>query len=407
MTKEIWDVLIIGGGPAGLTAGVYGARSKLKTLILEKGRPGGQAATTEGMENYPGFGRGATGPGIVRAMEEHTKDFGVSIRKENVVDMNLSGDIKIVRTKKGEEFYGKAVILCPGANPRSLGIKGEKDFVGKGVSYCAACDAIFFEDLDVVVVGNGDSAIEEAIYLTKFAEKVTIIVIHDEGILDANKASQEKAFANPKIHFVWNSLLEEIKGNNIVEHVAIKNLKTGETTDMETNGVFIFVGSVPNTEFLKGKIDLDDQGYIIANERMETSIPGVYAAGDANQKYFRQVVTAASDGAIASFAADKYLTEKENFKMQVLDAEGTVLVAFWSPQKEESIETVSLIEQAVGQLENIKLVKIDLYRNHLVAKRYKVESIPTVLAFKNGEIINRLDGLINQEVLKELAVGKI
>lgn len=406
MTKEIWDILIVGGGPAGLTAGIYGARSKLKTLILEKGRPGGQAATTEEMENYPGFGRGATGPGIMKAMQEHAEDFGVIIEKETAVDLDLDGEIKIVRTKKGKEFYGKTVILCPGANPRSLGIKGEKKFVGKGVSYCATCDADFYEDLDVIVVGNGDAAIEEAIYLTKFAEKVTVIVIHDEGILDANKASQEKAFANPKIHFIWNSVLEEIKGDGIVESVVIKNLKTGEITDMETNGVFFFVGYVPNTEFLRGKIDLNDQGYIIVNEKMETSVPGVYAAGDANQKYLRQVVTAAADGAIAAFAADKYLAEEENFKMQVLNAQGTVLVAFWSPQKEESIEAVSLLEQNVNQLANTKLVKIDLYRNHLVANRYNVESIPAVLVFENGEVINRLKGSISQEVLRELAAGR-
>ena len=406
MTKEIWDILIVGGGPAGLTAGIYGARSKLKTLILEKGRPGGQAATTEEMENYPGFGRGATGPGIMKAMQEHAEDFGVIIEKETAVDLDLDGEIKIVRTKKGKEFYGKTVILCPGANPRSLGIKGEKKFVGKGVSYCATCDADFYEDLDVIVVGNGDAAIEEAIYLTKFAEKVTVIVIHDEGILDANKASQEKAFANPKIHFIWNSVLEEIKGDGIVESVVIKNLKTGEITDMETNGVFFFVGYVPNTEFLRGKIDLNDQGYIIVNEKMETSVPGVYAAGDANQKYLRQVVTAAADGAIAAFAADKYLAEEENFKMQVLNAQGTVLVAFWSPQKEESIEAVSLLEQNVNQLANTKLVKIDLYRNHLVANRYNVESIPALLVFENGEVINRLKGSISQEVLRELAAGR-
>ena len=406
MTKEIWDILIVGGGPAGLTAGIYGARSKLKTLILEKGRPGGQAATTEEMENYPGFGRGATGPSIMKAMQEHAEDFGVIIEKETAVDLDLDGEIKIVRTKKGKEFYGKTVILCPGANPRSLGIKGEKKFVGKGVSYCATCDADFYEDLDVIVVGNGDAAIEEAIYLTKFAEKVTVIVIHDEGILDANKASQEKAFANPKIHFIWNSVLEEIKGDGIVESVVIKNLKTGEITDMETNGVFFFVGYVPNTEFLRGKIDLNDQGYIIVNEKMETSVPGVYAAGDANQKYLRQVVTAAADGAIAAFAADKYLAEEENFKMQVLNAQGTVLVAFWSPQKEESIEAVSLLEQNVNQLANTKLVKIDLYRNHLVANRYNVESIPAVLVFENGEVINRLKGSISQEVLRELAAGR-
>lgn len=402
MSKEVWDLLVVGGGPAGMAAGIYGARAKLKTIVLEKGRTGGQAATTEELENYPGFGRGATGPGIMKSIREHAEDFGVVFEKEQVTDLELEGEVKVIRTKRGQEYHAKAVVLAPGANPRTLGIKGEKAFVGKGVSYCATCDADFYEDLDVVVVGNGDAAIEEAIYLTKFAQKVTIIVIHDEGILDANKASQEKAYANPKIHFVWNSVLNEIKGDGLVEHVIIKNLKTGELTEMETNGVFFFVGYVPNTEFLKGKVALNDNGYIIVNEKMETSVPGVYAAGDANQKFLRQVVTAVADGAVAAFAADKYLAEEENFKMQVLDAKEPVMVVFWAPQNEESIEAVSTIEQHKDRYPNTKLVKIDLYRNHLVASRYHVEQVPAVLLFNKGELVNRIDGKLSQSDIDAL-----
>ncbi len=402
MAKEIWDIIIVGGGPAGMAAGIYGARSKLKTLVLEKGRPGGQAATTEEMENYPGFGRGTTGPKITGAMKEHAEEFGVIFERALVTDLDLESEIKVIRTKNGEEYYSKAVILAPGANPRSLGVKGEKELIGKGVSFCATCDAEFFEELDVVVVGNGDAAIEESIYLTKFAEKVTIIVIHDEGILDANKASQEKAFANPKIHFIWNSVLEEIKGDGLVESVVIKNLKTGELTELETNGVFFFVGYVPNTEFLKGKIKLNEQGYIIVNERMETSVPGVYAAGDATEKYLRQVVTAVSDGAIAAFAADKYLAEEEYFRTEVLESEVPVLVAFWSPQNEKSIETISFIEQNMDKLDNAKFVKIDIYRNQIVAGRYKVEEIPTILVFKNGQVINRIIGELSISELNKI-----
>jgi len=392
MSKEVWDLLVVGGGPAGMAAGIYGARSRLKTLVIEKGRTGGQAATTEELENYPGFGRGAKGPEIMKSIREHAEDFGVVFEKGLVTDLELEDEIKVIRTKKGQEYHAKAVVLAPGANPRSLGIKGEKAFVGKGVGYCATCDADFYEDLDVVVVGNGDSAIEEAIYLTKFAQKVTIIVIHDEGILDANKASQEKAYANPKIHFIWNSVLDEIKGDELVEQVVIKSLKTGELTEVDTNGVFFFVGYVPNTEFLKDKIALNEDGYIIVNEKMETSVPGVYAAGDANQKFLRQVVTAAADGAVAAFAADKYLAEEENFRMQVLDAKEPVVVAFWTPQNEESIVAVSIIEQHRERYPNTKLVKIDIYRNHLVASRYSVEQIPAVLLFDKGELAGRIDG---------------
>ncbi|MGI6553568.1 MAG: thioredoxin-disulfide reductase [Bacillota bacterium] len=404
MNEQIWDVVIVGGGPAGLAAGVYAARSKLKALILEKGRPGGQASTTAELENYPGFGRGATGPGLMDSMRKHAEEFGAEIRREEVVGVELEGAVKTIQTRKGAKILSKAVIFALGAEPRSLNIKGEKELKGKGVSYCATCDADFFEELDVVVVGNGDAAIEEAIYLTKFANEVTIIVIHDEGILDCNKASAEKAFANPKIKWIWNSVLEEIKGDGLVEKVLIKNLKTGKITELETNGVFFFVGTVPKTEFLRGKLELDQQGYIITNDKMETNIPGVYAAGDVRQKYLRQVITAASDGAIAAVAAEKYLAEEEAFKTQVLDAQLPVVTVFWAPQNERSIEAVSLLEQGMTNFAGAKLVKIDMYRNQLVASRHQVEQVPTVLIFENGQVTKRFDGdFLVEDVLQSIS----
>jgi thioredoxin reductase (NADPH) len=367
--SEAYDIIVVGGGPAGLAAGIYGSRSRLKTVILQKGRPGGQAATTEELENYPGFPRGTTGPGLMEAMAKHAESFGTEILNEEAVDLDLDGEIKVVKTKSGKKYSSKIVILAPGAAPRTLNIKGERELRGKGVSYCATCDADFFEELDVVVVGNGDAAIEEAMYITKFAETVTIIVIHDEGILDCNKVSAEKAFANPKIKWVWNSVLQEIKGDGIVESVVLKNIKTGELSEMETNGVFFFVGTVPKTDIVKGKVELNEQGYIIANERMETSVPGVYAAGDARDKYLRQVITAASDGAIAAFAAEKYLAEEEGFKSQVLNHTEPVMVAFWAPQVEASIAAVSQLEKIVDKLgDSVKLVKMDTYRNERVAR---------------------------------------
>jgi len=390
---EIYDILIVGGGPAGLSAGIYGSRSRLKTVILSKGKPGGQAATTQDLENYPGFSRGTTGPALMEKMAAHAKDFGTEIIREEVIGLELEGDVKITKTKNGKEYHSKTVILAPGAEPRTLNIKGENIFRGKGVSYCATCDADFFEDLDVIVIGNGDAAVEEAMYLTKFAQTVTIIVIHDEGILDCNKASAERAFANPKLKWVWNSVLEEIKGDGLVESVVLKNIKTGELSEMETNGVFFFVGTVPKTELVKGKIDLDAQGYIITNEQMETSIPGVYAAGDARAKYLRQVITAASDGAVAAVAAEKYLAEEEGFKEQVLSVSEPVMVAFWTPQVEESIDAVSRLEQVAGTLNGVvRLVKIDTYRNKRVAKRYGVTEIPSVVFFHKGEVVGKLLG---------------
>jgi len=390
---EIYDIVIVGGGPAGLSAGIYGSRSRLKTVILQKGKPGGQAATTQDLENYPGFSRGTTGPELMEAMAKHAQSFGTEIIREDVVDLDLEGDIKVVRTKSGKEYRSKIVILAPGAEPGSLNIKGEHAFRGKGVSYCATCDADFFEDLDVIVVGNGDAAVEEAMYLTKFAKTVTIIVIHDEGMLDCNKASAEKAFNNPKIKWVWNSVLEEIKGDGLVERVVIKNIKTGELSERETSGVFFFVGTVPKTDMLKGKVELNEQGYIITNEQMETSVPGVYAAGDARVKYLRQVVTAAADGAVAAVAAEKYLAEEEGFRERVLDAKELVMVAFWAPQNETSIDAILELEKVAGEMAGVvKLVKIDTYRNRRVAKRYGVETIPSVVFFHQGKTVSKLSG---------------
>jgi thioredoxin reductase (NADPH) len=305
--SDIYDILIIGAGPGGMAAGIYGSRARLKTAIIDKGKPGGQASTTTEMENSPGFFRETTGPGVMGEFEAHAAQFGTVFLKGNVKDVSLEGEIKTVTTASGETFQARTVILAPGAEPRTLGVPGEGKLRGKGVSYCATCDADFFEELDVIVVGSGDSAIEEALYLTKFAESVTVIVIHDEGVLDCNKRSAEKAFANPKMKWQWNTVLEEIQGDEMVEAAVIKNIRTGEKQTLDINGVFVFIGMQPKTDFLQGKITLDQWGCIPTTERMETNVPGVYAAGDARAKYLRQVVTAAADGAIAAVAAEKYL----------------------------------------------------------------------------------------------------
>lgn len=401
--SKIYDILVVGGGPGGMAAGIYGSRARLKTAIIEKGRPGGQASTTMEMENYPGFFEDSTGPAIMKEFAAHAEHFGTEFIKGLVTDLDLTGAIKKVITRNGETYLAHTVILSPGAEPRTLNIKGEGKLRGKGVSYCATCDADFFEDLDVVVVGNGDAAIEEAMYLTRFANEVTVIVIHDEGTLDCNKASAEKAFKNEKLKWVWNSVLEEIKGDELVESVMIKNIKSGELTEMETNGVFFFVGTVPKTEFLKGKVALDDHGYVITNEMMETDVPGVYAIGDARVKYLRQVITAASDGAVAAVAAEKYLTEMETFREQVLDSSTPVLLAFWAPQIEASIEAVGmLVKVADASNGKVKLVKLDTYRNKKTSATYNVTEIPTVILFNQGETVGRLEGNFTDKDVQKL-----
>ncbi|KRL67318.1 thioredoxin-disulfide reductase [Companilactobacillus versmoldensis] len=397
--SELYDLLIIGAGPGGLSAGIYGSRAKLKTAILDKNaEPGGQATTTEELENYPGFFNGSTGPGIMKKFAEHAKTFGTEFLRGTVDEVDFSGPVKKVHTQQGDTYESKVVILSPGANPRKINVKGEAELRGKGVSYCATCDADFFVDLDVVVVGNGDAAIEEAMYLTKFAATVTVIVIHEKGNLDCNKASAEKAMKNPKLKWVWNSTVEEIAGDELVEKVVLKNIDTGELSDLETNGVFVFIGTVPHTDFLKGKVDLDDRGYIITNDMMETNVPGVYGVGDARVKYLRQVVTAASDGAIASSAAEKYLSELETLQNDVLDVskEKPVLLAFWAPQIQESIDSIAAVDKVVeGKNDQVGLVKLDTYRAKKTATQYKVDQIPTVVLFKDDKDVGRISGADN------------
>ncbi|WP_353893128.1 thioredoxin-disulfide reductase [Proteinivorax hydrogeniformans] len=398
--EKVYDMTIIGAGPGGLAAGIYGSRSKLSTLLIEKGKVGGQAATTEEMENYPGFFGKTTGPELTSKMEEHAKHFGTEFVKDQVEDIIDEGFVKRIKTKKGEEYLTKTIVVSTGAEPRVLGVKGEGALRGKGVSYCATCDADFYEDLDVVVVGNGDSAIEEAIFLTKFAAKVTVIVIHDEGILDATPVIAERAFKNPKIEFVWNSVLEEIKGDGIVEGVNIKNLKTKEISELEANGVFIYVGTVPKTDFLKDVIKLDDRGYIITNEMMETSKDGIYAVGDVRQKFLRQVVTAAADGAIAATSAEKYISEEEMFKEEVLDVQKPVAVYFWSPGSEESLDLMAELEKEIDT-DKFKLVKIDTYRNLRVSRRYEISEVPSLVIFKDGNPSLTLKENVTKEKVSE------
>lgn len=305
--QELYDIIIIGGGPAGLAAGLYGARSRARTLILERGEWGGQAATTEELENYPGSVEQPTGPEITSRMKKQAKEFGAEMKAETVTELQLEGKIKKVVTDSAE-YQTRTIIIATGAKPRMLGCPGELELRGKGVSYCATCDADFFTDLRVVVVGGGDSAIQEAIYLTKFAEKVT--VIHRRDQLRAAKSLQEKAFQNDKMDFIWDSVVDEIKGDGIVEKVVVRNVKTNELAEVETDGVFMFVGYDPVSDLVKGMMDMDARGYIVTDENMNTSVEGVFAAGDVRVKSLRQVVTAASDGAVAAVSAEHYIAEK-------------------------------------------------------------------------------------------------
>jgi thioredoxin reductase (NADPH) len=302
---SVWDVIIIGAGPAGLSAALYAARARLRTLVLDKGAvPGGQIAATGTVEDYPGVGS-ISGEGLGKSMGKAAESFGAVIRMaEPVSAIRDKGKSKEVETPKAA-YTAKAVIFASGAAYRRLNVPGEDRFFGKGVSFCAVCDAPFFKGKHVAVVGGGNSAVEEAIYLTKFAEKVTLI--HRRDALKADKVIQERAFANPKMSFIWNSEAVEILGNERLAGIRLKDSKTGKASDFACDGVFVYVGMEPNSSLLKGLADLDKNGYILANERMETKTPGIYAAGDVRSSPFKQAITAAAEGAIAGHEAGKYI----------------------------------------------------------------------------------------------------
>ena len=309
--SKIYDVIILGAGPAGLTAGLYAGRSRLSTLIIEKGQDGGQIALTDEIENYPGQNvEGESGSSLVARMAEQAKKFGAERCSDVIKSVDLSGEIKKLTGNKGE-YEAKCVIIATGAFPRPIGCENEGKFTGRGISFCATCDASFFEDYEVYVVGGGDSAVEEALYLTKFARKVTIIHRRDE--LRAAKSIQEKAFANPKIAFLWDSVVTRVDGTQLLDTMTIKNVKTGEETVIKADendgvfGLFGFIGYQPSSQLFEGMLEMEN-GYIVTDADMHTSIPGVFAAGDIRTKSLRQVVTAAADGAIAAMQAEHYLS---------------------------------------------------------------------------------------------------
>ncbi len=309
--SKIYDVIVLGAGPAGLAAGLYAGRSRLSTLIIEKGQDGGQIAITDEIENYPGqIVEGESGRSLIARMTEQAKKFGAERCSDVIKSVELNGDVKKLVGAKGE-YEAKCVIIATGAFPKPIGCENEGKFTGKGISFCATCDASFFEDFEVYVVGGGDSAVEEAMYLTKFARKVTII--HRRNELRAAKSIQEKAFKNPKLHFMWDTVVTRVDGDELLSSMTVKNVKTGELTTINADeddglfGLFGFIGYNPNSQLFEGMLDMEN-GYIKTDENMHTSIPGVFAAGDIRVKSLRQVVTAAADGAIAAMQAEHYVS---------------------------------------------------------------------------------------------------
>ena len=309
--KTKFDVIIIGAGPSGYTAGIYCSRAGYDTLILSGILPGGQLVNTTEVENYPGFENGIMGPDLMIDMRKQCQRMGTTIVDDEAVDVDFRHSPFKVLTAS-EEYEGRAIIIATGANPRKIGLEGEETFGGKGVSYCATCDGPFFRNQELVVVGGGDSAIEEATFLTKFA--TTVHLVHRRSELRASKVMQERAFNNEKIKFHWDSAVIDIKGDQKMQQAVLKNLKTNEEKTLEVGGLFVAIGHEPNTKLFKNQIQLDEEGYVVLKNKTHTNIEGVFAAGDVHDRSYRQAITAAGFGCMAAIDVDKYLTESSDKK---------------------------------------------------------------------------------------------
>jgi thioredoxin reductase (NADPH) len=302
-------MIIIGSGPAGLTAALYAARADLNPLVISGNQLGGQISITNEVENFPGFPEGTTGPELVDLMQRQAERFGARVLVDEVTKVDFSQGSPFKVETYGEQFEADAVIVAVGASPKRLGVPGEEEFIGRGVSFCATCDGFFFRDKDVVVVGGGDSAMEEGLFLTKFARNVRVIHRRDE--LRAGEVLKQRAMKNDKISFVWDTVIEEIAGNGKVERVQMRNVKTDDESELDTDGVFIFIGHYPNSSLFEGQLEMDKANYLITDDRMMTSVPGVFAAGEIQDPVFRQITTSVGQGAAAAMMAERWLEAQE------------------------------------------------------------------------------------------------
>jgi thioredoxin reductase (NADPH) len=302
------ELIIIGSGPAGLTAAIYASRSLLSPVLITGNALGGQAATTSEVENYPGFPNGIGGMDLMQLMQQQAEHLGTRVVTDEVVEVNLRQHPFVCKTY-GEAYEAKALIIATGVSPSLLGVPGEEEFKGRGVSYCATCDGFFYRDKTAVVVGGGDSAVVEAIYLTRFAKKVC--VVHRRNELRAQKITQERALKNSRIEFVWDSVVTAVLGTDHVTGIRVRNVKTGVESVLEAEGMFSYIGNMPNTQLFTGQLELDDSGYIVTDRKMHTSVPGVFAAGDVQERTLKQVVTAVGSGAMAAMEAEKFVAELE------------------------------------------------------------------------------------------------
>lgn len=400
---EKYDVVIIGGGAAGLTAGIYCGRARLNTLLIEKSLVGGLATYTNEIENYPGFPEGSTGLELMDYFHKQAKKFGVKFKLTDVKGVSLRCDTKVVETFR-TDYEAKVVIIASGGKPRLTGAINEDIYLyDKGISFCATCDAAANTDKTVMVIGSGDAAIEEGMFLTKFAKKVIVSVMHDEGIMDCNEIAKEQALANPKMEFMWNTVVHEFTGEGRLNQVILKNTKTDALQPIEVDSCFLFIGYLPNTEIFRGQIDLNRPGYVLTNEKMETNLPGVFAAGDVRDKFLKQVATAVGDGAIAGYGAEKYIAESEIFEDQIMGSALPGVVFLWNAVQQECRALLPIVEAFEEKYKGkVKVTKVDIYKSKGLADRLGVSEVPAVISIKDGKIDKVLTEDITMEAIEKL-----